>query len=212
MPTESTLKTEGNMNFDKTGIVRVGDGRGFIVKKNGDRFILTAAHCLPHLPPCIFAPYYTEEKTYGDLLGPLGGATTVWAECLFADPVSDIAVLGTPDDQELTEQADLYQGLVQPAAPIRIRNTRTGEKIWALDLDGEFKSCDVANKFDEQILRVNIPPDIIKPGMSGSPILGDDGRAVSLVSTSSNLAVVNGFINLQGCLPRWFLSRSRHRS
>ena len=29
----------------------------------------------------------------------------VWAECLFADPVADIAVLGVPDEQYLSSEA-----------------------------------------------------------------------------------------------------------
>jgi hypothetical protein len=33
-----------------------------------------------------------------DLLGPLGGKPTVWVECLFADHIFDLAVLGPPDD------------------------------------------------------------------------------------------------------------------
>jgi hypothetical protein len=40
-------------------VVRVGDGRGFIVGLDDtgmlERFVITAAHCLPHLPPaCSF--------------------------------------------------------------------------------------------------------------------------------------------------------------
>src|SRR6266446_3234706 len=39
---------------------------------------------------------HTEERTYQRLLGELSGEPTVWAECLFADPISDVAVLGPP--------------------------------------------------------------------------------------------------------------------
>ena len=44
---------------------------------------------------------HTEGRTYQRLLGELSGEPTVWAECLFADPISDVAVLGPPDNQEL---------------------------------------------------------------------------------------------------------------
>ena len=57
--------------------------------------LITAPHCLPHMPP----PHpwaFLEEKTYQRLLGPLGGERSVWAECLFVDPVGDIAVLTGP--------------------------------------------------------------------------------------------------------------------
>jgi hypothetical protein len=94
-------------------VLRVGDGRGFVVERRGylghpERIVITAAHCLPRLPP----PYehllqlptphparYLEEETYPRILGPLGRKKlTVWAACLFADPIADIAVLGQPDN------------------------------------------------------------------------------------------------------------------
>jgi hypothetical protein len=47
------------------------------------------------------------------ILGPPGRKKlTVWAACLFANPIADIAVLGQPDDQELSEQAEAYNRLV----------------------------------------------------------------------------------------------------
>ena len=92
-------------------VLRVGDGRGFVVERRShlgwnERIVITAAHCLPRLPP----PYehllqlptphparYLDEETYQHLLGPLGIEPTVWATCLFLDPVADIAVLGSPN-------------------------------------------------------------------------------------------------------------------
>jgi hypothetical protein len=32
-------------------IVAVGDGRGFVVQVDEHRYVITAAHCLPDLPP-----------------------------------------------------------------------------------------------------------------------------------------------------------------
>jgi hypothetical protein len=57
--------------FPKRAIIRVGDGRGFVVRDaRGNYFVITAAHCLPHLPPAhAVAQYY--ERTYGRLLGRL---------------------------------------------------------------------------------------------------------------------------------------------
>jgi hypothetical protein len=84
-------------------VVTVGYGRGFLLdapETRHKRVIVTAAHCLPHLPPAHGAAYLS-ERTYADLLGPLGEAPTIWTECLFADPVADIAVLTEPDGQEL---------------------------------------------------------------------------------------------------------------
>jgi hypothetical protein len=106
------------------GVVRVGDGRGFVVRCQSyqgleDLIVITAAHCLPHFPPCHPA-MYLEEKTYQRLLGPLGSEPMVWAECLFADPIADIAVLGSPDDQALYDKAEFYRQLVASAYPFTI--------------------------------------------------------------------------------------------
>jgi hypothetical protein len=74
----------------------VGDGRGFIIEERNRiarghfverRLVLTAAHCLPKLPPA-FTWSYTKERTYPNLLGRLSGKRNVWAECLFVDPVA----------------------------------------------------------------------------------------------------------------------------
>jgi len=52
-------------------VVTVGDGRGFIVSGERERFIITAAHCLPGFPPC--CSFSTpEERTYAAFVGPLG--------------------------------------------------------------------------------------------------------------------------------------------
>src|SRR5262245_37917937 len=82
-------------------VVKVSGGRGFIIENGHERLVVTAAHCLPHFPPPL-AITTTEERTYRNLLGPLDASEpAVWAELLFADPVGDIAVLGSPDNQEL---------------------------------------------------------------------------------------------------------------
>jgi hypothetical protein len=59
---------------------------------------------------------YTEERTYPELLGRLGEEPSVWAECVFVDPVADIAVLSEPDNQELSEEAEAYGALVEAEA------------------------------------------------------------------------------------------------
>ena len=35
----------------KSGVITVGHGRGFVVEGAGERLVITAAHCLPSLPP-----------------------------------------------------------------------------------------------------------------------------------------------------------------
>ena len=45
------------------------------------------------------------------MLGPLGAAPTVACECLFINPIADVAVVGVPDTQTLSDEADAYRAL-----------------------------------------------------------------------------------------------------
>src|SRR5205823_3757161 len=76
------------------GVVRVGDGRGFIMEHRlyfdfGDgrghrklcrNVVVTASHCLPHAPPTISGADY-QLATYAKLLAPLGEEPSVWTQC-----------------------------------------------------------------------------------------------------------------------------------
>ncbi len=97
--------------------VKVGDGRGFIVDREGERLILTAAHCLPELPSCHPARGLG-ECTYIDLVGALDAEPTIFAECRFAELIADIAILGAPDGQELYTKAQAYEALVAARAEV----------------------------------------------------------------------------------------------
>jgi hypothetical protein len=69
------------------------------------RFVVTAGHCLPYLPPC-HAAATPSERTYDSLLTKIGAEPTVGAGCVFADPVADLALLCTPDNRGLSEKAE----------------------------------------------------------------------------------------------------------
>lgn len=175
----------------KAAVVTVGDGRGFVVDAGSHsvgRIIITAAHCLPHLPPCIAASY-TEERTYANLVGPIGAEPHVWAQCVFADPVSDIAVLAGPDNQSLFEEADAWEAFIE-SVPVLDVVTLPDTPVWddggpreggyMLSLDREWVPCLVrpnrgAFVYDAQI----------KCGMSGSPVLVN-GRAFAVIGIASD--------------------------
>jgi hypothetical protein len=98
------------LNQATAAIVRVGEGRGFIVQGDRDRYVITAAHCLPFIPRCD-----DQERTYRELIGAMENEkNNVWAECTFFDVVADIAVLGPPEIlgpphyQVLEEQKEAY--------------------------------------------------------------------------------------------------------
>jgi hypothetical protein len=193
------------------GVVRVGDGRGFVVRCQSyqgleDLIVITAAHCLPHLPPAHPA-MYLEERTYQRLLGPLGSEPTVWAECLFADPMADIAVLGSPDDQDLYKEAEIYRRLLANTHPLTIADAPAqgiervtgfggsvievpapGEGIArVLSLEGRWLEGRVTRRSNWLAFE---PEDFFVGGMSGSPIISESGEAIGVASVSNQSPVI----------------------
>lgn len=218
------------MNTD--GVVTVGSGRGFVMehrvyfdfadgngyKKLRRKVVVTASHCLPHAPkmPC----YSYQETTYAKLLAPLGEEPSIWTQCLFFDPVADVAVLGEPDNQELLDEWDSYHALVNGRRPFATAAPESGEGCM-LALDGV--------TWEPTTLEVHVTiggngfstgPTLA--GQSGSPILDGKGRAVALVSmgseTSSNgVRTPNERWNgpqpiLKLALPPWLLRATKGRS
>ena len=211
-------------NILTASVVRVGDGRGFVVEHHGKRLILTAAHCLPQdkagnliMPP----PHpgsFLEERTYKALLGLLGAERTVWTECLFVNPIADVAILGSPDNQDLYHQAEAYEAFVERLKPLPIADaTKMGRKRVAvpnfpafmvdtpgrssarvLSLAGEWIECTVLRRGTWLTLE---DESLAEGGMSGSPIVSTDGRAIGLMSTGGMNPV------LRDNLPAWFFRR-----
>lgn len=182
-------------------VVKVGAGRGFIIEQRTrtpkslanwfgnrvvfvkKRLVLTAAHCLPKLPPAHPCALF-QERTYPNLLGRLDGKSNeVWTECLFVDPIADIAVLGCPDRQELYEESEAYDALTDDAPALLIGKAQSG-KGWVLALDGaHWIPTKLRLILSPHGTSLAIGPT--KTGMSGSPIMSDRGRAVGVVSVGS---------------------------
>jgi hypothetical protein len=190
-----------------SAIVRVGNGRGFVVTCQGylgkeERVIITAAHCLPHLPPC-HPGRFLHEYTYQRLLGPLGGKRTVWAECLFVDAMADIAVLGSPDNQELSDQAEAYDQLVDGMKPLAVADAPAqgseqltfGEHQVSNPTPGEGPARVFSLKgrwLKGHVFRRHgwlnfVPAKHVVGGMSGSPIIDATGSAIGVVSCGGML-------------------------
>ena len=99
---------------DISCVVAVGEGgRGFVVGHGATNYVITAAHCLPlredgslRLPPP-HALSYTGDRTF-KVLGTFERRNAIYAECLFLNPVADIAVLSAPDGQVLPEDEEAY--------------------------------------------------------------------------------------------------------
>ena len=61
-----------------------------------------------HLGLVVPHPWSGEDRVWR-LLAPRGEKLSIIAECLFVDPVTDIAVLGSPDNQSLPDEAEAYE-------------------------------------------------------------------------------------------------------
>jgi hypothetical protein len=193
----------------KSAIITVGDGRGFVVNAGRDRCIITAAHCLPSLPLAHLMSQ-TEERTYTNLVSAIGDNKKITVECLFADPVGDIAILGEPDGESLYDECDRYREFAEAISPIKIRKSRkanSGEKVWVLDLAGKLLPATVTEVLPRKFLLSGVTFD---GGMSGSPVLSDDGFAVGLaaISEDDERNTDQQSIHLPIHLPGWFFTKA----
>lgn len=187
-------------------IVTVGHGRGFIVETYRARYVISAAHCLPFLPPCRAAAHI-EERTYQTLLAPLGKNRLVSAECQFADPVADIAILGRPDTQALLDHAKAYDDFIDSHETLTITTAAMEGRAWMFALDGHRFRCTVEHRGRLLWTATDEP---VTEEMSGSPILSNDGTAIGVVSVSSESGNIPRMhtgpdANLAAHLPAWFL-------
>jgi hypothetical protein len=202
----------------KNAVIQVGSasgiGRGFVIAGRDYRFhriIITAAHCLPRLPRPV-ASLLSIEVTYKNLVGPLDAkAPDVWAECLFVDPVADIAVLASPDAQEFYEQAEGYEAFTGGLPAMALSRVPDEGDAYLLMPDGSWSGCRI-RQTDQGMILMRHAAKGIHGGMSGSPILDGKGKAIGLVSMSSGSNRENSEGDREGAspslanhLPGWLL-------
>jgi S1-C subfamily serine protease len=159
-------------------------GQGVLVAGG---FVLTAAHCIEWSGEGAMVlgdHYLATAKTKSGAAFKL----SVYA----ADPVSDIAVLGEPDNQVFTEDADAFEAF---------REATTGLLVSADDFDREVPfSVHILSHQGEWIraraTRYGLDPipgssvflkaeSSIEAGTSGGPIVDEDGRLIGIVSVAS---------------------------
>jgi hypothetical protein len=175
----------------KRAIIAVGDnqygqGRGFVVESSIGRLVITAAHCLPRLPPA-HPCSYVEERTYVPLLGLRHAESSVAAQCVFVDPIADVAVLSAPDSQGLPEQFFAYEALVESVTPLPIASVLGACDVALLTHMDTWDLCTVRPDESDQCSRSLVLVDAssgIAAGCSGSPIIDMAGRALGVVSVA----------------------------
>lgn len=201
-------------------IVQVGAGRGFVTAAGADRFIVTAAHCLPTVPEPTPARYES-EATFRALVGPLDTPTgTITVSCYFLDAIADVAVLGTPDSQTYPDEAGAYEAFVEACGALPIAAARapalslemepTALDISALALQGDWRRGVLFARQSAPIVWTRGVE--IAAGMSGSPLVDDTGHAraiCSIGSMGSDDPTFGMHPALPNVLPLWFVDRLR---
>jgi hypothetical protein len=231
------MKTRIPFDSDEAtrAVVRVEDGRGFVMEISEAnprkekvlyegkmtrprpvitrRVIVTAAHLLPNLPPAHGDPR-PEDKIY-PVVGPLDCETpSIKTECLFANPVADLAILGEADVEvyEEGENEDAFLDLVEEAIALSLTRLTNPLSGWLLSLDNQWAPCTLKLRHG---LWISDAVEL-KCGMSGSPILLKDGGVGGVVSNFVVKDMKTG-AGIQGgpqpwlphALPGWMLAGLR---
>ncbi len=215
----------------KAAVVQVGGGgRGFIVGAGIDRFVVTAAHCVPS--DRIPTPHLSNgasELTFPNIIGPLGGTPTICGELCVYSLTDDIAAFCEPEgglEDEYMQYVDFTDAAAMKIGKLPDRatpprpdldagqaafNSRLEEReqddahteaAFILSLDGEWQPCTVHN--GGRYLTICDGADQIRGGMSGSPIIDTNGDAIGLVSTGGEDSNLNPSLD---CLPAWLLRK-----
>ena len=158
-----------------------GNGQGVLIKNN---LILTAAHCVSYSAEGYMAlsEYYIERiKTKK--------GSELKVRPLAVEPVSDVAVLGTPDSQGFPADATKFEDFCEEIEPV---NLGMGEPVpweeftvYAYSHKGYWitgKATYYRNK--PYLININTKEQILG-GTSGGPIVNENGELVAIASNAS---------------------------
>jgi hypothetical protein len=201
-----------SMGIATRAVIRVGDGRGFIVSAGESRYVITAAHCLPldRLPTPHLANS-ASELTFPKIMGRK--RLTIWGELCSFSLTDDFAVLCEPDVECGEDHYIRFETFTKRAMPVglspdtvdpHLSKERPGQIAWTMSLAGDWQKCTVYN--GGRFLTLDTGAKI-ESGMSGSPIVNDKGAAIGVISTGNSGVGSNLNPSLTDCLPPWLLRK-----
>jgi hypothetical protein len=193
-----------------SALLTVGTGRGFLVESNRDNpLVVTAANCLPFLPPpeITFEP---DERNYPALVGHPGHERRISAWSHFIDLIANVAVLGRPCGDEYSVDWYGFDELTNGATPMTIGDPPENDGLaWIPSLDGRWFRCIVYNMVRQLYVYERVEDFVAE--MAGLPIVADDGSGIGVVSNTRHPAdedVLALQPRLTEALPRWLLRSS----
>lgn len=151
------------------------------------------------------------------MLGRLDDERYLCAECLFVDPVADIAVLGAPDSQYFYEESEAYEDLIESVPALTVRDIHGEGKhgwvsdapAWVLSLDNKWTECKVSRR--DRGYTISEPARVLRPGVSGSPVISGNGSVFGVATEGRDNAPASAddfsgrCSRLANDLPGWLL-------
>lgn len=193
----------------KVSLTTGEQGQGVLVPGN---LVLTAAHCVRWSGS---GDMTLAEDEYLAIVTTPTGATFV-LKVLAVEPASDIAVLGAPDYQTFTDDADRFEEWCEQTAPVPIcyLQLEQGDSVEAFVLTHRHAwvaAEAIRHRFAAPDGRIWIKyEEPIYGGTSGGPVVTPDGRLLGVVSHVNEIldGPCKGAIPLARLsLPQWVMAR-----
>lgn len=199
------------------GIVKVKDGRGFVL--DGCNQIVTAAHCVTRQSN--FNPQQPWDTT-SLRVSTLDDSIACTVLVVFMDTMSDLALLGieslTGGGELVGQFADEWQSLMQSVRPLRAELEPPESDAFTLERrvqlfthEGEWVSgvARICPRLNQPIMHATMDKPVTG-GTSGSPVFSDSGEVLGLVSNSSDRSTNAVFCDLRLAMPYWFRIEHEH--